>query len=127
MPLTNIRADSSFRNTTNQYTHARFVSRFGWGLTKRIEQFGAAKFHANVERVRNSALCKSVCFDTIQSRQGISLVLRTLRELREARMHLGPAAPSLSARLDFGNVSRTSFHSPALSELSDPLHIRTPE
>ncbi|KZV92106.1 MSF1-domain-containing protein [Exidia glandulosa HHB12029] len=86
--------------STFQHTDARFVSRFGWGLTKRIEQFGAAKFKANVER----------------SRQGISLVLRSLRELREARMHLGAGAPSLSARLDFSGYSamasssRSSFH-----------------
>ena len=38
--------------TTTQLTQARFLSRFGWGLTKRIEQFGASKFKANIERVR---------------------------------------------------------------------------
>lgn len=92
------------------------MSRFGWGLTKRIEQFGAAKFKANVERVRMFSAIPSPILTCLQSRQGISLVLRALRELREARMHLGAGAPSLSARLDFSGYSamasssRSSFH-----------------
>ena len=30
---------------------ARIVSRFGWGLTKTIENHGLAKFKANLQRV----------------------------------------------------------------------------
>ena len=44
-----IRIHSSRR--TLQTTEARIVSGFGWGLTKRIENHGLAKFKANVQRV----------------------------------------------------------------------------
>ncbi|KAH8120515.1 MSF1-domain-containing protein [Phellopilus nigrolimitatus] len=56
---------------TLQTTHARFVSRFGWGLTKRIESHGLNKFKANIQR----------------SREGFALVLQLLRE-----SHLQPFA-----------------------------------
>jgi hypothetical protein len=36
---------------TLQTTEARIVSGFGWGLTKRIENHGLARFKANVQRV----------------------------------------------------------------------------
>jgi hypothetical protein len=38
---------------TLQITEASIVSGFGWGLTKRIENHGLAKFKANVQRVHN--------------------------------------------------------------------------
>ncbi|THH02495.1 hypothetical protein EW026_g341 [Hermanssonia centrifuga] len=44
---------------TLQKTEARFVSNFGWGLTKRLESHSLARFKANVQR----------------SREGLSLVL----------------------------------------------------
>lgn len=36
-----------------QTTEAKFISGFGWGLTKRIESHGLARFKANVQRVCN--------------------------------------------------------------------------
>ncbi|KAI0935947.1 hypothetical protein AcV5_004222 [Taiwanofungus camphoratus] len=36
---------------TQQSTEARFVSGFGWGLTRRIENHGLARFKANLQRV----------------------------------------------------------------------------
>lgn len=38
-------------SNTMQTTQARFVSGFGWGLTKRIESHGLNKFKANIQRV----------------------------------------------------------------------------
>jgi len=56
--------------TTQQQVTAHIVSKFGWGLTKKIEVYGVTKFKANLER----------------SRQGISVVLSAIRE---SRRHLG--------------------------------------
>jgi len=36
---------------TLQMNEARIVSRFGWGLTKTIENHGLAKFKTNLQRV----------------------------------------------------------------------------
>ena len=36
---------------TLQTTEAMFLSGFGWGLTKKIENYGLAKFKANLQRV----------------------------------------------------------------------------
>ncbi len=36
---------------TLQTTEAKFLSGFGWGLTKRIENYGLTKFKANLQRV----------------------------------------------------------------------------
>ncbi|CAE7218430.1 unnamed protein product [Rhizoctonia solani] len=36
---------------TLQTTEARFKSRFGWGLTKRIESYASSKFRSNIEKV----------------------------------------------------------------------------
>jgi len=51
---------------TLQINEASIVSRFGWGLTKRIENHGLARFKANVQR----------------SREGVSLILSLLRQSR---------------------------------------------
>ncbi|KAG2023125.1 UPS1, variant 2 [Coprinopsis cinerea AmutBmut pab1-1] len=44
-----------FRQTpeekTLQHSEVRIVSGFGWGLTKRIENYGITKFKANLQRV----------------------------------------------------------------------------
>jgi len=58
---------------TVQTTQARFVSGFGWGLTKRIENHGLSKFKANIQK----------------SREGVSLVLRLLRESQMQPLALG--------------------------------------
>ena len=36
---------------TLQNTQARIVSRFGWGLTKKIENHGLSRFKAHMQRV----------------------------------------------------------------------------
>ncbi|KAH7104740.1 MSF1-domain-containing protein [Auriculariales sp. MPI-PUGE-AT-0066] len=101
---------------TVQHTEARFLSRFGWGLTRRIEQFGATRFKANIER----------------SREGISLVLRLLREAHQSRLTLGPTAvPSLASRLDFSQALSNVGRSPrslSMSDLQDlkNLHSTSP-
>jgi len=59
-------------------TEAQFISRFGWGLTRRIEEYGVSKFKMNLEK----------------SRQGLSLVIRVLREAK---------------RQSFGSPSRFMF------------------
>jgi chromosomal replication initiation ATPase DnaA len=39
------------RRKTLQHTQARIVSRFGWGLTKKIENHGLSRFKAHMQRV----------------------------------------------------------------------------
>lgn len=51
---------------TLQHTEARIVSRFGWGLTKKIESHGLSRFKANMQR----------------SREGVGLILSLLRQSR---------------------------------------------
>ncbi|KAJ3890644.1 MSF1-domain-containing protein [Lentinula edodes] len=58
---------------TVQTTEARVLSGFGWGLTKRIESHGLNRFKAHVHR----------------SREGVSLILKLLRESRLQPMTLG--------------------------------------
>jgi len=58
---------------TLQTTEARIISRFGWGLTRRIESHGLARFKANVQR----------------SREGISLILELIRRNRPETLGLG--------------------------------------
>lgn len=43
---------------TSQYTEARVMSNFGWGLAKRIENHGLAKFKANIQRVSSASCAK---------------------------------------------------------------------
>jgi len=67
---------------TLQTTEARIVSGFGWGLTKRIENHGLARFKANVQR----------------SREGVSLILGLLRQSRLQPMTLGATSDILNSR-----------------------------
>ncbi|KAF8649801.1 hypothetical protein AX16_005566 [Volvariella volvacea WC 439] len=69
---------------TMQTTEARILSGFGWGLTKKIESHGLARFKANVQR----------------SREGVSLILSMLRQGRLQPMALGAGAdvPMLTPR-----------------------------
>ncbi|KAH9937400.1 MSF1-domain-containing protein [Fomitopsis serialis] len=60
---------------TRQTTEARFVSNFGWGLTKKIETHGLAKFKSNIQR----------------SRQGFSMILDLIRQSRMQTMAMGPS------------------------------------
>ena len=43
---------ATVRSKTLQKTEARFISNFGWGLTKQIENHSLARFKANIQRVR---------------------------------------------------------------------------
>ncbi|PCH33348.1 MSF1-domain-containing protein [Wolfiporia cocos MD-104 SS10] len=58
---------------TLQNTEARFVSGIGWGLTKKIESHGLARFKANIQR----------------SRQGFSMILDLIRQSRAQTMTMG--------------------------------------
>ncbi|CDO70218.1 hypothetical protein BN946_scf184942.g18 [Trametes cinnabarina] len=58
---------------TMQTTEAMFLSGFGWGLTKRIENYGLAKFKANLQR----------------SREGFFIILDLIRQSRRQPMTLG--------------------------------------
>ncbi|KAI0080015.1 MSF1-domain-containing protein [Panus rudis PR-1116 ss-1] len=70
-------------NKTLQHTEARFISGFGWGLTKRIENHGLARFKAHVQR----------------SREGLSVILNLIRQSRMQPMTLGgPASLASSHR-----------------------------
>ncbi|KAI0932603.1 hypothetical protein AcW2_001183 [Taiwanofungus camphoratus] len=64
---------------TQQSTEARFVSGFGWGLTRRIENHGLARFKANLQR----------------SRQGFFVILDLIRQSRMQPMTMATAGPFL--------------------------------
>ncbi|KAH9895556.1 MSF1-domain-containing protein [Epithele typhae] len=84
-----------FRSTqdgkTMQTTEAKFVSGFGWGLTKRIENYGLTKFKANLQR----------------SREGFSIILNLIRQSPRDRhcpdtfLSGGPPRPSMWSRWQF--------------------------
>ncbi|KAI0768594.1 MSF1-domain-containing protein [Trametes elegans] len=61
---------------TLQTTRAKFLSGFGWGLTKKIENYGLTKFKANLQR----------------SREGFFIILDLIRQSRRQPMTMG--APS---------------------------------
>ncbi|KAG6335629.1 hypothetical protein ID866_3465 [Astraeus odoratus] len=68
-----------------QTTEAYITSKFGWGLTKRIESHGLARFKAHVQR----------------SRQGVSLILDLIRQARLQPMALGSYASYLKSDRTF--------------------------
>ncbi|KAG8792036.1 hypothetical protein FRC12_007410 [Ceratobasidium sp. 428] len=92
---------------TLHITEARFVSRFGWGLTKRIENYASTKFRANIEK----------------SRQGISLVMNLLRESRLQLQPLGGATGTIFdtyvSRLHYSRGEESSASENSLSEASN--------
>ncbi|KAI6005124.1 MSF1-domain-containing protein [Pisolithus orientalis] len=71
---------------TLQTTEAYITSKFGWGLTRRIENHGLSRFKAHVQR----------------SRQGVSLMLDLIRQARLQPMTLGSYTSQLHS-------DRTSF------------------
>jgi len=99
---------------TLQTTEARIRSGFGWGLAKRIESHGLARFKANVQR----------------SREGVSLILGLLRQSRLQPMTMtsavdSPAFATIPAHKDatsekhFGSdEQKTRDHGSAWSRLS---------
>jgi len=56
---------------TLQRTDVSIVSGFGWGLTKRIEQYGLQKFKSNIQKSRDGL--KVIVELTRQSRQGMTM------------------------------------------------------
>jgi len=92
-----------FRQTdagkTLQNTEVRIVSGFGWGLTKRIENYGINKFKSNIQR----------------SREGVHLILGLLRQSRLQPMTLGDA-PMPHLPLHFNEQPP---HPPAELEMHD--------
>lgn len=78
------------RSKTLQTTEARFVSGLGWGLTKRIENHGLARFKANIQRVCASCRCSVIaCSFVLKSREGVSLVLSLIRQSRTQPLTMG--------------------------------------
>ncbi|KAI1797582.1 MSF1-domain-containing protein [Ganoderma leucocontextum] len=67
---------------TLQTTEAMFLSGFGWGLTKRIENYGLAKFKSNLQR----------------SREGFFVILDIIRQSRMQPMTMGAPSSFLAAR-----------------------------
>ncbi|KDQ54857.1 hypothetical protein JAAARDRAFT_37970 [Jaapia argillacea MUCL 33604] len=63
---------------TLQRTDVSIVSGFGWGLTKRIESYGLAKFKSNIQR----------------SREGLKTILELVRHSHSHRMTLGLSTPN---------------------------------
>ncbi|KAH0838539.1 RIC1-domain-containing protein [Lanmaoa asiatica] len=67
---------------TVQTTEAYITSKFGWGLTKRIESHGLARFKAH-------------------SRQGVSLMMDLIRQARLQPMAFGPYISSIHSDMSF--------------------------
>ncbi|KAG2155470.1 PRELI-like family-domain-containing protein [Suillus clintonianus] len=80
---------------TVQTTEAYITSKFGWGMTKRIESHGLARFKAHVQR----------------SRQGVSLILDLIRQARLQPMALGSYISHLHSDHSFASTDTpTSSH-----------------
>ncbi len=111
-----------------QTTQARFVSGFGWGLTKRIESHGLNKFKANVQRVWNAII--SLIYFSIniykQSREGVSLVLRLLRESRLQPLVLGSDGTFVSNLMASETHSRPGTWTRMEDKSPPKRSIRTP-
>jgi len=73
---------------TLQTTEASITSKFGWGLTRRIESHGLARFKANVQR----------------SREGVSLILSLLRQARLEPMTLGSYISHIHSDVSFSGL-----------------------
>jgi len=70
---------------TLQLNEARFVSGFGWGLTKRIENHVLARFKANVQK----------------SREGFFVILNLIRQSRMQHMTMGGPSSFLDSHHRF--------------------------
>jgi hypothetical protein len=86
----NLTSHFSYRRTL-QHTEARIFSRFGWGLTKKIENHGFHKFKANFQRVSFRFIVALTLSHTciFKSREGVSVVLSLLRQSRLQPITLG--------------------------------------
>ena len=111
-------ADVILCSKTLQTTEAMFLSGFGWGLTKRIENYGLAKFKTNLQRV-----CLTIPFPVqqryllagTQSREGFFFILDLIRQSRMQPMTMG--APS-SFLLSHRSHSVAEPKAPAHHEVS---------
>ncbi|PIL29663.1 hypothetical protein GSI_08300 [Ganoderma sinense ZZ0214-1] len=79
---------------TLQTTEAKFVSGFGWGLTKKIENYGLAKFKSNLQR----------------SREGFFVILDLIRQSRMQPMTMGAPSSFLAARSFSGSDTKAPAH-----------------
>ncbi|RPD63257.1 MSF1-domain-containing protein [Lentinus tigrinus ALCF2SS1-7] len=79
---------------TLQTTEAMFLSGFGWGLTKKIENYGLAKFKTNLQR----------------SREGFFFILDLIRQSRMQTMTMGAPSSFLSHRFHSGAESKAPAH-----------------
>ncbi|KAI0762696.1 MSF1-domain-containing protein [Fomes fomentarius] len=79
---------------TLQTTEAKFLSGFGWGLTKRIENYGLTKFKANLQR----------------SREGFSIILDLIRQSRMQPMTIGAPSSFLAHRGTANSDAKAPVH-----------------
>jgi len=77
---------------TLQTTEAYITSKFGWGLTKRIESHGLARFKTHIQR----------------SREGVSLIVNLLRQARQQPMALGSYMGNLRSDLTENPIPHSS-------------------
>lgn len=117
---------------TEQLTTACFVSGFGWGLTRRIENHGLNKFKANIQRVSMMRFMRlTVSYGPVQSREGLSLVLRVLRESRLQALGFGPEGgfnrPYFPFSKDFGAWQNTYDTAGAWSADNSSSHSKDEE
>ncbi|KAI0735484.1 MSF1-domain-containing protein [Earliella scabrosa] len=77
---------------TLQTTEAMFLSGFGWGLTKKIENYGLAKFKANLQR----------------SREGFSIILNLIRQSRMQPMTMGAPSSYLASHRAIASSDATA-------------------
>jgi len=97
--------EGSHSGTTAQITEARVVSKFGWGLARRIERYGHEKFQRNIER----------------SRAGISLVLSLLHQSRLQALSYDnyPIHPVSNTGTVFDSFRPRAIHSSASPRASN--------
>jgi len=94
---------------TLQTTEARILSRFGWGLTKRIESHGLARFKANVQR----------------SREGVSLILGLLRQSRLQPMTIGLSPTEFDYSPRFASIPSGVDHDSAENRHGPKLNLNS--
>ncbi len=100
-----------FQRKTLQTTEARIVSGFGWGLTKQIENYGLARFRKNVQRVRLFHRTQYPSLrSSLQSREGVALILDLIRQGRRQHMAVGSSYLSPTSASRFTTARRSFDH-----------------
>lgn len=96
---------------TLQTTEAKFLSGFGWGLTKKIESYGLAKFKSNLQRVCRMLDYRPIpMLTSIQSREGFFVILGIIRQSRMQPMTMGAPNSFLAARSFSSSDTKASAH-----------------